>query len=158
MDSNRLGIGGWSYGGILTDYTIAQDTRFKAATSGAGSSNQLSMYGVDMYITQYQQEIGPPWKSAGPVDQDLVPVLPRRPDQDADAVPGGARRTSTCRCAGSEQMYQALRSLGVDTQLVIYPNQFHGITIPSYRIDRLQRYLDWYAKYLKTGHEPTASR
>ena len=56
--------------------------------------------------------------------------------------------------AGSEQMYQALRSLGVDTQLVIYPRQFHGITIPSYRIDRLQRYLDWYAKYLKTpaGH------
>ncbi len=50
--------------------------------------------------------------------------------------------------AGSEQMYQALRSLGIDTQLVIYPNQFHGITIPSYRIDRTQRYLDWYSKYL----------
>ena len=48
-------------------------------------------------------------------------------------------------------MYQALRSLGVDTQLVIYPNQFHGITIPSYKVDRLQRYLAWYDKYLKTG-------
>ena len=50
---------------------------------------------------------------------------------------------------GSEQMYQALRSLGVDTQLVIYPNQFHGITIPSYKNDRLERYLAWYDKYLK---------
>ena len=57
----------------------------------------------------------------------------------------------------SEQMYQALRSLGVDTQLVIYPNQFHGITIPSYQVDRMQRYLDWYAKYLKPVTTPTAS-
>ena len=48
-------------------------------------------------------------------------------------------------------MYQALKSLGVDTQLVIYPGQFHGITTPSYKVDRLQRYLDWYAKYLKSG-------
>ncbi|MCU1230915.1 MAG: peptidase, partial [Acidobacteria bacterium] len=49
---------------------------------------------------------------------------------------------------GSEQMYQALRSLGVDTQLVIYPGQYHGITTPSYVHDRLERYLNWYAKYL----------
>src|SRR5205823_9795386 len=62
-DPDRLGIGGWSYGGILTDYAIATDGRFKAATSGAGSALQLSMYGVDEYITQYENEIGPPWKS-----------------------------------------------------------------------------------------------
>ena len=95
--ADRLGIGGWSYGGILTDYTIATDGRFKAATSGAGSALQLSMYGVDKYITQYQNEIGPPWKITGPVDQDLVSVLPRRPDQDADAVPG--RREGLQRAA-----------------------------------------------------------
>jgi dipeptidyl aminopeptidase/acylaminoacyl peptidase len=52
---------------------------------------------------------------------------------------------------GSEQMYQALRSQGVETQLVIYPNQYHGITIPSYRLDRLQRYLAWYDRFLKPG-------
>ena len=46
-------------------------------------------------------------------------------------------------------MYQALRSLGVDTQLVIYPNEFHGITRPSYVKDHYQRYLDWYGKYVK---------
>ena len=62
-DGDRLGIGGWSYGGILTDYTIATTPRFKAAVSGAGSALQLSMYGTDQYITQYNQEIGPPWKS-----------------------------------------------------------------------------------------------
>ena len=46
-------------------------------------------------------------------------------------------------------MYQALRSLGVETQLVIYPNEFHGINRPSYVRDRLERYLAWYDKYLK---------
>jgi dipeptidyl aminopeptidase/acylaminoacyl peptidase len=54
---------------------------------------------------------------------------------------------------GSEQMYMALKSQGIDTQLIVYPNQNHGITLPSYQRDRYQRYLDWYAKYLK----PTAS-
>jgi len=58
---------------------------------------------------------------------------------------------------GSEQMYQALKSLGVDTQLVIYPGQFHGITTPTYKIDRLQRYLDWYNKYLKPPVTTTAA-
>jgi dipeptidyl aminopeptidase/acylaminoacyl peptidase len=48
----------------------------------------------------------------------------------------------------SEQMYQALRSLGRDTQLVIYPGQYHAITKPSYQRDRLERYLGWYDKYL----------
>ena len=48
----------------------------------------------------------------------------------------------------SEQMYQALRTLGVPTELVIYPQQFHGLKKPSYILDRYKRYLDWFAKYL----------
>ena len=55
---------------------------------------------------------------------------------------------------GGQQMYQALRSLGVETQLVIYPNEFHGITRPSYVKDRYQRYLDWYDKYVKGNKQP----
>ena len=55
---------------------------------------------------------------------------------------------------GGQQMYQALRSLGIDTQLVIYPNEFHGITRPSYVKDRYERYLAWYDKYLKAGSRP----
>ena len=60
---------------------------------------------------------------------------------------------------GGEQMYEALRSLGVPTQLVVYPGQFHGITRPSYQKDRVERYLAWYAKYLKVAEAsvPTAS-
>jgi dipeptidyl aminopeptidase/acylaminoacyl peptidase len=60
-DPERLGIGGWSYGGILTDYTIATDPRFKAAIM-EGSANQISMYGSDQYIVQ-PNELGPPWRT-----------------------------------------------------------------------------------------------
>src|SRR5262245_102036 len=148
VDSSRLGIGGWSYGGILTNYTIASDGRFKAAISGAGSSNQISMYGTDMYITQYENELGPPWKN-----QDLWIKL-SYPFFHADRIHTptlfmGGEKDFNVPLLGGEQMYQALRSLGVDSELVIYPNQFHGITIPSYEKDRLERYLAWYDKYLK---------
>src|SRR6185437_8608483 len=62
-DPQKLAIGGWSYGGLLTDYTIASDSRFKVAISGAGSGNQLSMYGSDEYVLQYENELGAPWRS-----------------------------------------------------------------------------------------------
>ena len=68
-DPDRLGVGGWSYGGILTDYTIATTTRFKAAISGAGMGNPSSLYGIDEYILQYEQELDPPWKNPGPLCQ-----------------------------------------------------------------------------------------
>jgi dipeptidyl aminopeptidase/acylaminoacyl peptidase len=147
-DPDRLGIGGWSYGGILTDYSIATDGRFKAATSGAGSALQLSMYGVDEYVTQYENEIGPPWKS-----QELW-IKISYPFFHADRIKTptlflGGDKDFNVPLVGGEQMYQALRSLNVDTQLVVYPGQYHGITVPSYKVDRLQRYLDWYAKYLR---------
>ena len=156
VDASRLGIGGWSYGGILTNYTIATDGRFKAAISGAGSSNQISMYGTDMYITQYENELGPPWKN-----QDLWIKL-SYPFFHADRIRTptlfmGGEKDFNVPLLGGEQMYQALRSLGVDSELVIYPNQFHGITIPSYKKDRFERYVAWYDKYLKPRGTTTES-
>jgi len=147
-DPDRLGIGGWSYGGILTDYTIASDPRFKAAISGAGSANQISMYGSDQYIFQYNNEIGPPWKS-----QDLWLKI-SYPFFHADRIHTptlfmGGEKDFNVPIIGSEQMFQALRTLGVPTQLVVYPGQFHLFTRPSYQYDRLQRYIAWYEKYLK---------
>jgi dipeptidyl aminopeptidase/acylaminoacyl peptidase len=147
-DPERLGIGGWSYGGILTDYTIATDTRFKAAVSGAGSALQSSLYGLDQYIVQWDIEVGQPWKA-----QDLYIKL-SYPFWKADRIKTptlfmGGEKDFNVPIAGGEQMYQALRSLGIDTQLVIYPGQFHGLTTPSYQRDRLERYLAWFDKYLK---------
>ena len=147
-DRDRLGVGGWSYGGILTNYVIASDKRFKAATSGASISNILAGYGTDQYIRDYEVELGKPWdkpetwvKLSYPffhADRIVTPTLFLAADKDFN-VP----------LLNSEQMYQALRSQGVDTRLIIYPDQYHGLARPSFVRDRLQRYLDWYAKYLK---------
>ena len=157
-DPARLGIGGWSYGGISTDNVIARDTRFKAAVSGAGVALVMSLYGVDQYILQYDNELGQPWKkenaekwmrSSYPffnVDKIKTPTLFMGGEKDFN-VP----------LVGGEQMYQALKSLGIDTQLVVYPGQFHGLTIPSYERDRLQRYLNWFNKYLQPSTTTTSA-
>ncbi|HVP89810.1 MAG TPA: S9 family peptidase [Terriglobales bacterium] len=147
-DPGRLGIGGWSYGGISTDYTIATDPRFKAAVSGAGSALQLSMFGGDQYVHQYIGELGPPWRNPDVwlkvsyaffhADRIRTPTLFMGGEKDFN-VP----------IIGSEQMYQALRSLGVPTELVIYPGQHHVLTRPSYIHDHLERILAWFDKYLK---------
>ncbi|MEO8276436.1 MAG: S9 family peptidase [Thermoanaerobaculia bacterium] len=147
-DPDRLGLGGWSYGGILTNYVIASDTRFKAAVSGASSSLQTTMYGVDQYIVQYDNEMGQPWKT-----KDLWTRV-SYPFYRADKI----KTPTLFLCgqidfnvpiAGVEQMYQALRSLKLDTELVIYPGQYHGLTVPSYQRDRVSRFLGWWGKYLK---------
>ncbi len=147
-DADRLGIGGWSYGGILTNYTIASDTRFKAAASGAGSSLQLSMYGIDQYTNQYENELGAPWKNTDKWLKLSYPFLKADRIKTPTLFMAGEKDFNV-PSAGSEQMFQALRSLGVSTQLIIYPGQFHGITTPSYQKDRIERYLQWFGKYLK---------
>jgi dipeptidyl aminopeptidase/acylaminoacyl peptidase len=149
-DPARLGIGGWSYGGILTDYTIATDTRFKAATSGAGSALQLSMYGSDQYIRQYELEIGVPWKATDAWIRISYPFFKADRIRTPTLFMGGEKDFNV-PIIGGEQMYQALKSLGVETQLVVYPGQFHSISTPSYVRDRYERYLAWYAKFLKPG-------
>jgi dipeptidyl aminopeptidase/acylaminoacyl peptidase len=148
-DPDRLGVGGWSYGGIMTDQVIARDQRFKAAVSGASIANVLAGYGTDQYIRDYETELGTPWKNAD------VYMRVSYPFYHADRI-----KTPTLFVCGekdfnvpllnTEQMYQALKSLNVPTQLVIYPGQFHGVTTPSYVKDRYARYLNWYNKYLMT--------
>jgi dipeptidyl aminopeptidase/acylaminoacyl peptidase len=146
-DKDRLGIGGWSYGGILTDYTIASDSRFKAAISGAGSANQLATYGSDEYVLQYNNELGPPWRNAAlwlkvsypfyHADRIRTPTLFMGGDKDFN-VP----------IVGGEQMYQALRTLGVPAQLVVYPGQHHVFTRPSFVVDLAQRMSGWLDRYM----------
>jgi dipeptidyl aminopeptidase/acylaminoacyl peptidase len=154
-DPARLGVGGWSYGGLLTDYLIASDTRFKAAISGAGSGNQLSTWGSDEYIVEYNAELGPPWRSTAlwlkvsypffHADRIHTPTLFLGGDKDFN-VP----------IAGGEQMYQALSTLGIATQLVVYPGEYHVLTRPSFLVDRSERYLGWMGKYLGDKSRPAA--
>jgi dipeptidyl aminopeptidase/acylaminoacyl peptidase len=148
-DPNRLGVGGWSYGGILTDYMIASDPRFKAATSGAGTAFTVAFYGTDQYIIQYDYEIGPPWKPDAWATYQKISY----PFLHADRIKTptlflGGTSDSNVPLTGGQEMYQALKSLGIPTQLIAYPDEWHGITRPSFQRDREQRYLDWYAKYI----------
>lgn len=150
VDSSRLGIGGWSYGGILTNYTIASDTRFKAASSGAGSALQLSLYGVDQYILQLDNELGQPWK-----DNNYEKYLKLSyPFLHADRIKTPTQfmtgeKDFNVPAIGSEQMYQALRSQDIPTELLVYPGQYHGFTQPSFIRDRFERYYQWFGKYIK---------
>jgi dipeptidyl aminopeptidase/acylaminoacyl peptidase len=149
-DPNRLGVGGWSYGGMSTNYLIASTTRFKAAISGASISNVLAGYGTDEYIRDYENELGSPWQNPAAWQRLSYPFL------HADRIKTPTlflcgQRDFNVPLPNSEQMYQALRTLGVPTQLVIYPGQFHGLTKPGYLLDRYQRYLAWYAQWLPRG-------
>lgn len=136
-DPDHLGIGGWSNGAILTDRIITIDHRFKAAIAGAGTANPIANYGTDQYTPDSSDA---PWKDPpGWMNRSFVffhsnqintPTLFLGGDCDFN-VP----------IAGSEQMYVALRSRGVPTELVIYPDQHHGISTPSYKKDRLDRYV-----------------
>lgn len=147
-DPARLGVGGWSYGGMLTNYVIAKDRRFKAATSGASISNGFAGYGTDQYIREWEAELGVPWKDFDAYVKVSYPFL------HADRIV-----TPTLFMCGehdwnvpllnSEQMYQALKSLGRDTQMVVYPGQSHGLDKPGYILDRARRYLDWFGTRLK---------
>ena len=146
-DPHRLGVGGWSYGGILTDYIIASDTRFKAAVSGAGSANQISMYGADQYILQYNAELQPPWAATSLWLKVSYPFFHADRIKTPTLFLGGTKDFNV-PIAGGEQMYASLRTLGVPTQLIVYPGQYHVLTRPSYIKDCVQRYLAWFDHYL----------
>lgn len=146
-DPRRLGVGGWSYGGILTNYVVASDPRFRAGVSGAGMSNFLGGYGADMYAREYELELGLPWQTPETWTRLSYPFL------HADRITAAvmfqcAGADANVPCIGAEQMYQALKSEGRQTRLVVYPGETHGLTIPSYRQDRLGRNLDWYDRHL----------
>ncbi len=147
-DPQRIGVGGWSYGGILANYMIASDPRIGAAVSGAGVSNIYGLWGVDQYIREYEQELGTPWDNREVYDRVSYPFF-KVGKITAPTLFLCAEEDLNVNCEGSQQMYQALKTRGVPTRLVVYPGASHALTAPSHIRDRLQRSLDWYAAHLK---------
>ncbi len=146
-DKDKLGVGGWSYGGILTNYIITQSTRFKGAVSGASEALYRANYGHDHYQMWWEVELGLPWENAeawerispfNKVDKITTPTL---------WIGGGS--DWNVPILNSEQMYQAMKRLGRETQLVVYPDEFHGIERPTFLKDRFERFIAWYDKYVK---------
>jgi dipeptidyl aminopeptidase/acylaminoacyl peptidase len=153
-DPDRLGVGGWSYGGISTDFIIGQTQRFKAAISGAGAAEFTSLFGHDQYQKDYFTELGYPWERQA-VWTKVAPFY-RVKNITTPVLFMGGNIDWNVPILGGEQMYQALKSLGRDTQLVVYPNEYHEFTIPSHIEDRLKRYLAWYGHYVKGDPSPAA--
>ncbi len=150
-DPDRLGVGGWSYGGILTDHVITQTDRFKAAITGASEFLYVTNYGHDHYQLQWEKELGLPWENReawerispfNKVENITTPTLVMCGEKDWN-VPVN----------NSEQIYQALKRMGRETELVVYPGQGHGLSLP-YQVDRYERYLAWYGKYVKQTDAP----
>jgi dipeptidyl aminopeptidase/acylaminoacyl peptidase len=146
-DPNRLGVGGWSYGGELTNHVITRTNRFKGAYTGASTFIYVSNYGHDQYQRWWEFELGLPWENRelwaklspfSRVENITTPTLILCGEKDWN-VP----------VINSEQLYMALKRLGRTTELVVYPGEFHGIGKPSYIKDLYTRYLDWFARYVK---------
>ena len=147
IDPEKMGVGGWSYGGMQTDTVIVKTGRFKAATSGAGIANHFAGYGTDEWQHAWEKELELPWRNFDhwrklspffQVENVKTPTLFLCGQEDWN-VP----------LIHSEQMYQALRRLKVDTMLIIYPGENHGIDSPYYVKDLYERYLAWYGHYLQ---------
>ena len=146
-DPDRLGVGGWSYGGIMTNYCIVNTNRFKAAISGASEVLYIANYGHDHYQKQFNIEFGPPWKNR-PLYEKLSPFNYVEKIQTPVLIMGGDIDWNV-PIINSEQLFEALKTLGRPAELVVYPGEYHGFTKPTHLKDRFERYLAWYAKYLK---------
>ncbi len=146
-DGDRLGVGGWSYGGILTNFVITSTDRFKGAISGAGGGLWVADYGHDHYQRWWEGELGLPWEhrelwerlsSFNKVERIQTPTLWIGGEVDWN-VP----------ILNSEQMYQAMRRLGRDTRLVVYPGEDHSIDRPSHVKHMLEQFLGWFGTHVK---------
>ena len=151
-DPEKLGVGGHSYGAISTDFIIAQTTRFKGAISDAGEALNTTLYGHDQYQKDFETELGRPWENRAAWDK-VSPFYNVAKITTPTLFMGGAIDWNV-PIIGGEQMYQAMRSLGRETELVVYPDEYHEFKTPSHIKDRLIRQMAWWDHYVKGSSEP----
>jgi dipeptidyl aminopeptidase/acylaminoacyl peptidase len=148
-DPERLGIGGWSYGGYMAAWAVTQTNRFKASVSGAPMTDLASEFGTESPGVN----AGDTWALGTPYEnQDLF--IKRSPVTFVKSA-----RTPTLLLNGEEdttdplgqvqQFYRGLERYHVESELVVYPREGHGIREEKHQVDVLNRVIAWYEKYLK---------
>ena len=151
-DPDRLVVGGWSGGGYLTNRTITHTKRFKAAVSGAGIANWVSFQGTadvrgvfDRYLGTVTADPDTHWRLSPVrlIGRAKTPTLILYGEADA-RVP----------LTQGLELYEGLKSLGVETQLVAYPGEPHVIGSRSHQLDILKRVTDWYDRHLGLAGAP----
>ncbi|MBZ5539812.1 MAG: S9 family peptidase [Acidobacteriia bacterium] len=146
-DPDKLGIGGWSYGGYMAEWAITQTTRFKAAVSGAGMANLISEYGTEEHPSYDEWFWGVPYeKPEGFLNSS--PFLYLKNAKTATLILQGEEDTID-PLGQSQELYRGLKRYGVPTELVVYPRENHGFVEEKHVLDRLKRILAWYDKYMK---------
>jgi dipeptidyl aminopeptidase/acylaminoacyl peptidase len=146
-DPDRLGVGGWSYGGYMTAWAVTQTTRFKAAVAGASITNWISFHGVstipDFDATFYQVD---PFNWDGHYGQFSPMAHVRNVTTPTLFLHG--ERDPICPLGQAHEMWRALKELGVPTQLAVYPREGHGIREREHARDVLERAVGWWKRYL----------
>lgn len=148
IDPDRLAVMGSSYGGFMTNWVITRTPRFKAAVSSAGVSNLLSFYATSIYQDLVYAELGGfPW------DGDDDRLWKRSPlayvkDVSTPTLFVHGELDNDVPITQSEEMFTALRSRGIEAVFARYPREGHGFTEPKHRLDRTERTLAWFDRYL----------
>jgi dipeptidyl aminopeptidase/acylaminoacyl peptidase len=148
IDPNRLGIAGWSYGGYMTMWAVTQTNRFKAAMAGAGLSNWQSYYGenlIDQWMIPFfgksvydDPEIYAKSSPINFIKKTKTPTLILVGDSDGE-VPAPQ----------SYEFWHALRTMGVETQFVVYDREGHLFANPKHQRDVIARTLAWFDAHLR---------
>jgi acetyl esterase/lipase len=148
LDKDRMGVMGGSYGGYMTNWIVTQTDRFKAAIASASLSNLISFYSTSLYQDLIHAEFGGfPWDNYDKLWERSPLKHIKNVKTPTMLVHGEA--DNDVHITQAEEMYTALKMRGIDTMLVRYPREGHGIREPKHRVDNLQRVLDWFEKYLK---------
>jgi dipeptidyl aminopeptidase/acylaminoacyl peptidase len=143
IDPNRIGMWGWSYGGFMTMWTVTQTHRFRAAVAGAGLANWQSYYGqndIDAWMIPY---FGASVYDDPAVYAKSAPITFIKNAKTPTLVLVG-ERDGECPAPQSFEFWHALKTFGVDTQLVVYPDEGHNIRDLGHRKDIVKRMVDWF--------------
>jgi dipeptidyl aminopeptidase/acylaminoacyl peptidase len=149
-DPDRLGAFGWSYGGYMTFWIDTQTDRFKAISPGAGLTNIYSMYSqtdIHRYLNWFYTDKAP-W-DAQELYWDRSPMKYVNNVKTPTMIVHGQVDTRV-PIAQAQEFYQALVERKVPVEFVVYPRENHGFTEPRHQMDRVRRYVTFFAKYLKT--------
>jgi len=149
-DPDRLGALGWSYGGYMTYWILTQTDRFKAVSPGAGLTNIYSMYSqndIQRYLRWFYSDKSP-W-DAQELYWDRSPMKYVKNVKTPVMIMHGQVDTRV-PIAQAQEFYMALKEMNVPVEFVVYPRENHGFTEPRHNMDRVRRYVRFFAKYLKT--------
>jgi len=147
-DPDRLGAFGWSYGGYMTFWILTQTDRFKAVSPGAGLTNIYSMYSqndIQRYLRWFYSDKAP-W-DATELYWDRSPMKYVNNVKTPTMIMHGQVDTRV-PIAQAQEFYMALKERKVPVEFVVYPRENHGFTEPRHQMDRVQRYVRFFAKYL----------